>query len=171
MQAGGRYGVSLYLHAPHGAPTNATVSLLAGGDPALPPAVLANLSCAGVGRQWQRCKGELHAAATDHSARLAVSSRAGAGAGRALRMQLWEGGSVLQAPAPAAAAAPEASSAARFNSAPHTQVLFDGPGALVLDSVSLFTAEAVERGRAAGLLNPWPFRADLLGALRALRPR
>ena len=50
-------------------------------------------------------------------------------------------------------------------------VLFDGPGALVVDSVSLVPAANAERGAADGLLNPWPFRADLVGALHALQPR
>lgn len=84
-------------------------------------------------------------------------------------------------------------------------VVFDGPGSIQLDSVSLFPtgaqpaalvlsrlglgqrwglaicqpdahttfacarpAENVRKG--AGMLNPWPFRADLLGALKALQP-
>jgi hypothetical protein len=51
------------------------------------------------------------------------------------------------------------------------QVLFDGPGALAADQVSLLPASAVEEGRRRGLLNPWPFRDDLLGMLRQLRPR
>lgn len=40
-----------------------------------------------------------------------------------------------------------------------------------MDSVSLFPAANAARGRAEGLLNPWPFRRELLDALRALRPR
>ncbi|PRW58664.1 Alpha-L-arabinofuranosidase 1 isoform B [Chlorella sorokiniana] len=47
-------------------------------------------------------------------------------------------------------------------------ILFDGPGTLQLDMVSLLPTENVRRGE--GLLNPWPFRADLLGALKALEP-
>ncbi|KAL4458046.1 hypothetical protein ABPG75_012911 [Micractinium tetrahymenae] len=50
-------------------------------------------------------------------------------------------------------------------------VLFDNPGCLVVDSVSLFPSANTARGRAEGLVNPWPFRRDLLDALRALRPR
>lgn len=45
---------------------------------------------------------------------------------------------------------------------------FDGPGKLVVDSVSLFPGENVAAG--SGMLNPWPFRADLLDALKALQP-
>ncbi|GAB4817965.1 hypothetical protein N2152v2_005011 [Parachlorella kessleri] len=48
------------------------------------------------------------------------------------------------------------------------QILFDGPGSLVIDMVSLFPTENVKRGR--GFMNPWPFREDLLGALKALKP-
>jgi alpha-N-arabinofuranosidase len=50
-------------------------------------------------------------------------------------------------------------------------VLFDGPGTLVVDSVSLFPTANVRRGEAEGLANPWPFRQDLLDALKALSPR
>lgn len=60
---------------------------------------------------------------------------------------------------------------ALFPPTPLGQVLFDGPGTLVVDSVSLFPAAAVEKGAALGLLNPWPFRADLLSALKVLQPR
>ncbi|KAL4859616.1 Alpha-L-arabinofuranosidase 1 [Chlorella vulgaris] len=45
---------------------------------------------------------------------------------------------------------------------------FDGPGKLVVDSVSLFPSGNVAAG--SGMLNPWPFRADLLDALKALQP-
>ena len=47
-------------------------------------------------------------------------------------------------------------------------LLFEGPGALAVDSVSVFPSENVAKG--AGMMNPWPFRADLLGALKALQP-
>jgi hypothetical protein len=47
---------------------------------------------------------------------------------------------------------------------------FKGPATLVVDSVSLFPAENVEKGKALGHLNPWPFRKDLLGALKDLEP-
>ena len=47
-------------------------------------------------------------------------------------------------------------------------MLFDGPGSLVIDSVSLFPTENVERGKS--FMNPWPFRQDLLDALKALQP-
>jgi alpha-N-arabinofuranosidase len=57
---------------------------------------------------------------------------------------------------------PPADTAARL------AILFNGPGSLVVDSVSLFPADNVRRG--AGMMNPWPFRADLLGALKALKP-
>jgi hypothetical protein len=46
-------------------------------------------------------------------------------------------------------------------------ISFEGPGTLLLDAVSLWPAENVRPGE----LNPWPFRADLLGMLAALRPR
>ncbi|KAL4437047.1 hypothetical protein ABPG75_004186 [Micractinium tetrahymenae] len=46
-------------------------------------------------------------------------------------------------------------------------VLFKG-GDLTLDSVSLFPTENVKKGE--GMTNPWPFRTDLLGALKALQP-
>ena len=46
---------------------------------------------------------------------------------------------------------------------------FEGPGMLLLDVVSLFLAENyAQKGPA---LNPWPFRADPLGMLQALRPK
>lgn len=47
-------------------------------------------------------------------------------------------------------------------------VMFEGPGSLVIDAVSMFPTENVEKGE--GLANPWPFRDDLLGALKALDP-
>jgi alpha-N-arabinofuranosidase len=45
---------------------------------------------------------------------------------------------------------------------------FESPGKLVVDSLSLFPSENVAAG--SGMLNPWPFRADLLAALKALQP-
>lgn len=50
------------------------------------------------------------------------------------------------------------------------QVSFDGPGSIALDVVSLFPLENVEKAAAQGDVNPWPFRADLLNALKALKP-
>ena len=50
-------------------------------------------------------------------------------------------------------------------------ITFTGPGSLRMDVVSLFPAENVEKGKEAGLLTPWPFRTDLLAALKALQPR
>lgn len=47
-------------------------------------------------------------------------------------------------------------------------VLFRGPGTLAIDMVSMFPTENVRKG--SGHLNPWPFRQDLLEALRDLRP-
>eukprot|EP00887_Chlorella_sp_A99_P005257 scaffold1.g5257.t1 len=47
-------------------------------------------------------------------------------------------------------------------------VLFDGPGTIIIDSVSLFPTANVEKG--LGMTNPWPFRQDLLEALKALKP-
>ncbi|PSC67081.1 Alpha-L-arabinofuranosidase 1, partial [Micractinium conductrix] len=47
-------------------------------------------------------------------------------------------------------------------------VTFEGSGSLVIDMVSLFPTENVEKGK--GLMNPWPFRQDLLDALKALKP-
>ena len=47
-------------------------------------------------------------------------------------------------------------------------VLFDGPGTIVIDSVSLFPTENVRQGQ--GMMNPWPFRQDLLQAMKDLHP-
>lgn len=72
VEAGTRYSLSLYLRVPEGAgPSNATVSLLAGGDEAggVP---LASASFTGLTLQWQRYRAELASSATDHQARLAV---------------------------------------------------------------------------------------------------
>ena len=52
---------------------------------------------------------------------------------------------------------------------PFSQVTFTGPGTLGVDQVSLFPTENVRRGR--GYMNPWPFRQDLLNALKGLHPR
>ncbi len=49
------------------------------------------------------------------------------------------------------------------------QVTFSGPGTLLVDQVSLFPSENVRRGE--GYLNPWPFRQDLLDAMKGLHPR
>ncbi|KAK9907267.1 hypothetical protein WJX75_000303 [Coccomyxa subellipsoidea] len=46
-------------------------------------------------------------------------------------------------------------------------IAFQGPGELLLDVVSLFPAENVHKGE----LNPFPFRSDLLEAVKALKPR
>lgn len=46
-------------------------------------------------------------------------------------------------------------------------ISFEGPGTLLLGAVSLWPAENLRPGQ----LNPWPFRADLLRMLAALRPR
>jgi hypothetical protein len=46
--------------------------------------------------------------------------------------------------------------------------MFDGPGSIVIDMVSLFPTENIKKGR--GYLNPWPFREDLLDALKDLKP-
>ena len=50
-------------------------------------------------------------------------------------------------------------------------VTFSGPGALLVDVVSLLPADNVARAAVAGAMNPWPFRADLLQMLKDLRPR
>jgi hypothetical protein len=50
-------------------------------------------------------------------------------------------------------------------------VTFSGPGALLVDVVSLLPADNVARAAAAGAMNPWPFRADLLQMLKDLHPR
>ncbi|KAL4528572.1 hypothetical protein Ndes2526B_g07307 [Nannochloris sp. 'desiccata'] len=47
---------------------------------------------------------------------------------------------------------------------------FNGPATLIIDSLSLLPVENVEKGKALGHINPWPFREDLLQALKALRP-
>ena len=49
-------------------------------------------------------------------------------------------------------------------------VTFEGPATVIIDSVSLFATENVEKGKRLGHVNPWPFRADLLQALKDLRP-
>ena len=51
-----------------------------------------------------------------------------------------------------------------------SQVFFEGPGSIVVDMVSLFPTENVKEGVARGNMNPYPFRADLLGALKDLKP-
>jgi alpha-L-arabinofuranosidase len=50
-------------------------------------------------------------------------------------------------------------------------VTFSGPGALLVDVVSLLPADNVAHAAAAGAMNPWPFRADLLQMLKDLQPR
>lgn len=50
-------------------------------------------------------------------------------------------------------------------------VTFSGPGALLVDVVSLLPAENVAHAAAAGAMKPWPFRADLLQMLKDLHPR
>lgn len=47
-----------------------------------------------------------------------------------------------------------------------------GPGAktLYIDYVSLFPEKNVEKGKDKGLKNPWPFRQDLLDAVKDLKP-
>ena len=42
---------------------------------------------------------------------------------------------------------------------------------ITLDSVSFFPSENIEKARELGHINPWPFRKDLLEALKALHPR
>ena len=56
---------------------------------------------------------------------------------------------------------------------PHASLAltFSGPGALLVDVVSLLPAVNVARAAAAGEMNPWPFRADLLQMLKDLQPR
>ena len=49
-------------------------------------------------------------------------------------------------------------------------ITFAGPATLMFDSFSLFPLENVEKGRAVGHINPWPFQQDLLKALKALKP-
>lgn len=49
-------------------------------------------------------------------------------------------------------------------------VSFPGPATLLFDSVSLFPKENVEAAREKGMANPWPFRPDLLQALKDLKP-
>lgn len=50
------------------------------------------------------------------------------------------------------------------------QVMFPGPATLVLDSVSLFPLANAKKAADLGLRNPWPFRQDLLQALKDLAP-
>ena len=47
---------------------------------------------------------------------------------------------------------------------------FKGPATLIIDFVSLFPLENVEKAWAAGHMNPYPFRKDLLQALKDLTP-
>jgi len=47
---------------------------------------------------------------------------------------------------------------------------FNGPATLIIDSLSLFPLENIQKGKALGHINPWPFREDLLQAIKALRP-
>ena len=69
------------------------------------------------------------------------------------------------------ASSPGAAAHRRPSSAlPRTQVFFEGPGSIVVDMVSLFPTENVKEGEARGDMNPYPFRADLLGALKDLKP-
>lgn len=49
-------------------------------------------------------------------------------------------------------------------------VSFEGPTTLILDSLSLFPSDNVKKARSEGHLNPWPFRPDLLQALKDLQP-
>jgi len=49
-------------------------------------------------------------------------------------------------------------------------VQFDGPATLLVDSVSLFPTSNVIRAQNKGMMNPWPFRLDLLQALKDLNP-
>lgn len=51
---------------------------------------------------------------------------------------------------------------------PAMPLLTQPPTPCVAPQVSLFPTENVEKGK--GLMNPWPFRQDLLDALKALKP-
>lgn len=47
---------------------------------------------------------------------------------------------------------------------------FKGPATLIIDSLSLFPLENVVKAQDAGQINPWPFREDLLQALKNFKP-
>ncbi|KAK9803718.1 hypothetical protein WJX73_006123 [Symbiochloris irregularis] len=47
------------------------------------------------------------------------------------------------------------------------RISFKGPGSVLVDSVSLFPGENIVEG----LINPWPFRPDLVEALKGLEPK
>ncbi|KAK2080720.1 hypothetical protein QBZ16_000574 [Prototheca wickerhamii] len=108
---------------------------------------------------------------------LSLHARAAAGAPVTLRVALMD--SALNRTFAAARLEPVSEDWARRNAtlrALETStsavlvVSFDGPGSVALDVVSLFPLENVEKAAAQGDINPWPFRADLLKALKALKP-
>lgn len=47
---------------------------------------------------------------------------------------------------------------------------FKEQGTIVIDFVSMFPSEHVQKGKDLGLINPWPFRQDLLDSLKDLNP-
>jgi len=47
---------------------------------------------------------------------------------------------------------------------------FEEQGTVVIDFVSMFPSEHVQKGKDLGLINPWPFRQDLLDSLKDLDP-
>ena len=49
-------------------------------------------------------------------------------------------------------------------------ISFQGPATLIIDFVSLLPLENIQEGERRGHINPWPFRQDLLEALKALKP-
>ncbi|KAI7845621.1 hypothetical protein COHA_000907 [Chlorella ohadii] len=140
LQRGESYTVSLYLRSSESSSRNVTVSLVS-EDLAT---AYANVSFFGVGGSWRKFTGELTAAATG------ALPFACAFTAKLVRFV-------------------EACSARWCQDTnARLAVLFDGPGTIQLDMVSLLPTENVRRGE--GLRNPWPFRADLLGALKALEP-
>ena len=139
------------------------------------------------GDAWARLEGKLTSSGTDSDTRLAVSTAAcparevglPAGLGEAPRglgsRQSPPAGPQCMAARPAClplSARPVSPHPTQHNPTPphNKQVLFDGPGTIVVDVVSLFPAANVERGRQEGHANPWPFRQDLLGLLSDLKP-
>lgn len=77
VASGGRYALSIYLRAPHGPPSNATVSLLSGGAAGSAAAVLASATFEGLTPEWEHFTAELVSSGADTQARLAVSSACG----------------------------------------------------------------------------------------------
>ena len=154
IERGAEYTLSLHARAAAGAPVTLRVALM---DSAL-NRTFAAARLEPVSEDWARRNATLRALESSISAVLVVS------VGR----DLWGGelctemGNFHAARSFLRACLPSPFATA--------QVSFDGPGSVALDVVSLFPLENVEKAAAQGDVNPWPFRADLLKALKALKP-